>query len=103
MNIDRIQSELVRLYGGRSQNVRSGGQSPGAESLASSGEAGATPSDGLVLSDRASAISRLFGIVKAAPDDREALVSQLREQVQNGTYQPNDQAVARRLLGLADA
>ena len=104
MNVDRIQSELIRLYGGRSQNVRSGGKTPGAEPLASSDDGGATPSsDGLVLSDRASAISRLFGVVKASPDEREALVSQLREQVQTGTYQPQDEAVARRLLGLAGA
>jgi flagellar biosynthesis anti-sigma factor FlgM len=104
MNIDRIQSELIRLYGGRSQNVRSGGKAPGSDPLASSDDAGATPpSDGVVLSDRASAISRLFGIVKAAPDEREALVSQLREQVQAGVYQPQDEAVARQMLGLAGA
>jgi anti-sigma28 factor (negative regulator of flagellin synthesis) len=41
--------------------------------------------------------------VKAAPDEREALVSQLREQVQAGAYQPQDEAVARRMLGLAGA
>jgi hypothetical protein len=71
--------------------------------LAESDDAGKTRGDGLVLSDRASAIGRLFGVVKAAPDERAGLVSQLREQVRTGTYQPNDQAVAARMLGLTSA
>jgi len=103
MNVDRIQSELIRLYGGRSQNVRGGTSKPATEPSTTAGETGASGTDSVALSDRASSIARLFGTVKEAPDVREGLVTQLREQVQAGTYQPNDQAVARRLLGLADA
>jgi flagellar biosynthesis anti-sigma factor FlgM len=103
MNIDRIQSELIRLYGGRSQNVRSGKSNPASESLTTTGDAGTTGADSVALSDRATSIARLFGTVKDAPDVREGLVSQLREQVRAGTYQPNDEGVARRLLGLAEA
>ena len=103
MNIDRTQSELIRLYGGRSQNVRGGNSKPASEPLTTSGDAGNTGADSVALSDRASSIARLFGVAKGAPDVRAGLVSQLREQVRAGTYQPNDQAVARRLLGLADA
>jgi flagellar biosynthesis anti-sigma factor FlgM len=105
MNIDRIQSELIRLYGGRSQNVRGGDSRPTPDAAAAGGadDAGSTRADGLALSDRASSVARLFGTVKAAPDVREGLVAQLHQQVQNGTYQPNDGAVARRLLGLTGA
>lgn len=102
MNVDRIQSELMRLYGGRSQGVRGGSTGPASDAAATSGtdDVGSAPADGLVLSDRATAVSRMFGLVKAAPDVRAGLVNQLRDQVQAGSYQPNDEAVARRLLGL---
>ena len=103
MNVDRIQSELIRLYGGRSQNVRGGNSNPAPGPLTAGGDVGSTDADSVALSDRGSSIARLFGVTKGAPDVREGLVSQLRQQVQAGTYQPNDQAVARRLLGLADA
>src|SRR4051812_11594131 len=103
MNVDRIQSELIRLYGGRSQNVRRGEPNPASGPLTTGGDVGTTDADSVALSDRASSIARLFGVTKAAPDLREGLVSQLREQVRAGTYQPNDQAVARGLLGLVDA
>jgi flagellar biosynthesis anti-sigma factor FlgM len=103
MNVDRIQSELIRLYGGRSQNVRGGSSNPTPGPLTAGGDVGSTDADSVALSERASSIARLFGVAKAAPDVREALVTQLREQVRAGTYQPNDQAVAGRLLGLVDA
>ena len=103
MNVDRIQSELIRLYGGRSQNVRGGQSKPASEPLTTASDAGSTDVDSVALSDRASSIARLFGVARDTPDIRDGLVSQLREQVRAGTYQPNDQAVARRLLGLADA
>lgn len=103
MNIDRIQSELIRLYGGRSQSVRGGGSRPGSAAAGGAQDAGTTRADGLALSDRASAIGRLFGTVKTAPDVRDGVVAQLRQQVQSGAYQPNDRAVAQRLLGLTGA
>jgi flagellar biosynthesis anti-sigma factor FlgM len=103
MNVDRIQSQLIRLYGGRSQNVRGGSAKSAPGPLTTGVDAGSTDADSVALSDRASSIARLFGVAKGAPDVREALVTQLREQVRSGAYQPNDQAVARRLLGLVDA
>jgi flagellar biosynthesis anti-sigma factor FlgM len=104
MNIDRIQSDLIRLYGGRSQGVRGGSTGSSSNAAAASGadDAGAARGDGLVLSDRATAVSQAFSFAKAAPDVRDELVSQLRDQVRAGTYQPNDEAVAQRLLGLTD-
>jgi flagellar biosynthesis anti-sigma factor FlgM len=103
MNVDRIQSELMRLYGGRSQNVRGGGSNPAPGSLTPGVDAGSTDVDSVALSDRASSLARLFGVAKEAPDVREGLVAQLRSQLRDGTYQPNDSAVAGRLLGLVDA
>ena len=95
--------ELIRLYGGRSQNVRGGNSKPASEPLTTGGDVGTTDGDSVALSDRASSIVRLFGVAKEAPDVRESLVTQLREQLRAGTYQPNDRAVAGRLLGLVDA
>ena len=103
MNVDRIQSELIRLYGGRSQNVRGGNPKSASEPLTAGADVGSTDGDSVALSERASSIARLFGVAKEAPDLREGLVTQLREQVRAGTYQPNDRAVAHRLLGLVDA
>jgi flagellar biosynthesis anti-sigma factor FlgM len=98
MNIDRIQSQLIRLYGGRTGNTR------GADQIGDAGSASNDASvhgagDGFVLSDEASSVRRMVGVVAAAPDVRTELVDELRSQVQAGTYQPNDEAVARALLG----
>lgn len=103
MNIDRIQSELIRLYGGRSQGVRGGGPAQGpAESRGADDSAGAARSDGFELSEGAAVLRRASAAVTGSPDVRESLVTQLRDQVQGGTYRPADNAVARRLLGYAD-
>ncbi len=98
MNIDRIQSQLIRLYGGRAGNTR------GADQIGDAGSAANDSSvqgagDGFVLSDEASSVCRMVGVVASAPDVRTELVANLRGQVQAGTYQPNDEAVARALLG----
>jgi flagellar biosynthesis anti-sigma factor FlgM len=105
MNIDRIQSELIRLYGGRPQGVRGGTARPAGESAAGGAPDAATAprADGVVLSDRAGAVARLFGVVQSLPDVREELVAELREAVQSGSYEPRDEEVARRLLGLVGA
>lgn len=104
MNIDGIQSELMRLYGGRSQGVRGGGAA-GAPSEAGGADrpGGTGRTDGFVLSQEAAFVRRLAGVVATLPDVRESLVSALQSQVRAGTYQPADEAVARQLLGLGVA
>ena len=94
---------LLPRPGRRSQNARGGSSKPAAGPLTPGVDAGATDVDSVALSVRASSLARLFGVAKEAPDVREGLVAQLREQVSDGTYQPNDRAVAGRLLGLVDA
>ena len=99
MNIDRIQSELVRLYGGRTQGTR-GTRGPNATNSAGGDDQSGVRSTGddFTLSSEASSARRLASVASAAPDVREQLVENLRSQVQAGTYQPNDEAVAQRLL-----
>ena len=97
MNLNRIQQDLVRLYGGRTQGARGTGKTPshaaGADDATSS-----TRSDDVVLSEGASALRAAFGHAKAAPDVREARVAELRSQIQAGTDRVSDEALARRLL-----
>src|SRR5438094_480820 len=97
MNIDRIQSQLIRLYGGRAGNAR------GADQTGDAGKSDADanvqgPGDGFVLSDEASSVRRMVGVVASSPDVRTEFVNQLKSQVQAGTYQPNDDGVAQALL-----
>ena len=97
MNIDRIQSQLIRLYGGRAQGTRSSDQ-PGATSGPNAEEGPRATGDEFTLSPEASSAMRLANVVASAPDVREKLVEELRNQVRAGTYQPNDEAVAQALL-----
>lgn len=101
MNLNRIQQDLLRLYGGRAQGARSGAQTPasgaGGASAADEAAAGGTRADDVVLSDAAGALRRAMGVARSAPDVREALVEGLRSQVQAGTYRVPDEALARRL------
>ena len=95
MNIDRIQSQLIRLYGGRAQGPRGNDRAD-----ATGGDDGGprAAGDEVVLSSAASSALRLANVVASAPDVREQLVNELHEQVQNGTYVPQDEAVAQALL-----
>jgi flagellar biosynthesis anti-sigma factor FlgM len=98
MNIDKIQSQLIRLYGGRAQGPR-GSEQTGASGAANTEDAGVRKAgDELTLSSEASSARRLASVVASAPDVRDQLVEELRTQVRAGTYQPNDEAVAQALL-----
>jgi flagellar biosynthesis anti-sigma factor FlgM len=98
MNIDKIQSQLIRLYGSRTQGPRPSeqtGRSGGANAEDTSVRSTA---DEVTLSSEASSARRMASVVASAPDVRDQLVEELRSQVRAGTYQPNDEAVARALL-----
>ena len=101
MNIDRLNQNLASsaygLRGKRAGEAAAAGEvSSAAESAA--GE-GAVRADGVELSDEARLLQRAAAAVNAAPDVREDVVERLQSQVQRGQYTPNDQAVARALLG----
>lgn len=98
MNLNRIQQDLVRLYG-RSQNVRGAGpkSAPGAAGAEDSAQA-AQRSDDVVLSETAATLRRTMGAVASAPDVREAFVAELKGRVQSGNYRVADEALARRIL-----
>jgi flagellar biosynthesis anti-sigma factor FlgM len=98
MNIDRIQSQLVRLYGGRAQGAR--GSDQAGASGGTNAEDGSVRGTGdeLTLSSEATSARRLASVVASAPEVRDQLVEELRNQVRAGTYLPNDEAVAHALL-----
>lgn len=50
------------------------------------------------LSPEAKELLRARRAVQEAPDARAALVAQLRKQVQEGTYEVDEEALARKLL-----
>src|SRR5688500_15093367 len=98
MNIDRLNQNLASgAYGTRTGRAGDAGATAGASSTG--GAAGAAAkSDGVLLSDQARAVARAQAAVRAAPDVREQLVAELREQIKNGTYQIDDEAVVSRIL-----
>jgi flagellar biosynthesis anti-sigma factor FlgM len=95
MNMNRIQQDLVRLYGGRPSGVR-GGHTP-SRAAGGAEEAAATRGDDVVLSESASALRTAFGLARSASDVRAAYVAELRSQVQAGTYHVPAEALAKRL------
>ena len=101
MNIDRMQSEAARLYASRAQQSRANGPAGRAGESEGPDAASAPRSDEFEMSQGASLIRKMTGVAAAAPDVREALVNELKSQVQAGTYKPNDEAVVRNLLNVA--
>lgn len=103
MNIDRVnQNAASGVYGKRTNRAGEVGAA-GAPGAAGGAPAARTRgrsarADGVLLSDQARAIARAETAARSAPDVREELVAELRQQVRSGTYQIKDEQVARRLL-----
>lgn len=98
MELNRIQQDLVRLYGGRSQGARGPTGRPGQPSTASDDAQGLSRSDDVVLSDTAGAMRAAFSHVRSAPDVRETFVAELKSRVQAGDYRVPEDVLARRIL-----
>ena len=62
----------------------------------------ASRADGASLSPAAQELLRARRATQEAPDVRAALVAELRQQVQSGTYQVDEHALAKRLLPFLD-
>ena len=98
MELNRIQQDLVRLYGGRTQGTRGPSQRQGPTSGANDEAQGASRADDVVFSDTAGAMRAAFGPVRSAPDVREAFVAELKSRVQAGNYRVPEDVLARRIL-----
>ena len=98
MELNRIQQDLVRLYGGRTQGTRGPSQRQVPPSGSNDEAQSASRSDDVVLSDTAGAMRAAFGPVRSAPDVREAFVAELKSRVQAGNYRVPEDVLARRLL-----
>ena len=96
MNIDRVNQNLASGASGK-RTGRAG--DAGGDAASTGGVSGAgAKSDGVLLSDQARAVARAQAATRAAPDVREQLVAELREQIRNGTYQIDDEAIVNRIL-----
>jgi flagellar biosynthesis anti-sigma factor FlgM len=98
MELNRIQQDLVRLYGGRTQATRGPTGRQGPPSAGNDEAQGTSRSDDVVLSDTAGAMRAAFGPVRSAPDVRETFVAELKSRVQAGNYRVPEDVLARRLL-----
>jgi flagellar biosynthesis anti-sigma factor FlgM len=99
LDINPLNRNLAAgAYGARRSN-RSGDTpgSAGASDASQTGGANAA-GDGIQLSDQAQTLSRANAAVRGAPDVRQGLVDQLKDSIQSGQYQIDDEAIARRLL-----
>jgi negative regulator of flagellin synthesis FlgM len=98
MNIDRINQNAAQgAYGKRTQRTGEVGATPAAGPTARV-RGGSAPADGVQLSDQARAIARAEAAARAAPDVREELVADLKQQIASGRYKIQDEQIARRLL-----
>src|SRR5437763_15657611 len=98
MNIDRVNQNLAAGAYGAKRSNRSGDAARAAEQggdLQSTGGAGQT--DGVDLSDQARLVGRATAAARGAPDVRDQVVTELRQRIQDGSYQIHDQAVAQKL------
>jgi len=57
-----------------------------------------TKSDTVVLSDTAKKIQEAQKQLEAIPDVREDKVAQLKEQIENGTYEIDEEKIADKML-----
>jgi flagellar biosynthesis anti-sigma factor FlgM len=98
MNIDKVSQNLASgAYAKRAGRAGDASSAGGSSSTGGAAGAGAK-SDGVLLSDQARAVARAQAAVRAAPDVREQLVAELREQIRNGSYQIDDEAIVNRIL-----
>ena len=103
MNIDRVNQNLAAgAYGARRASRTDKGKE-GSEASSAGGASSASPNDGVELSDQARLAARVNAAVRGAPDVREALVADLRQRIQDGSYRVDDGELARRLLGQGEA
>ena len=98
MNIDRVnQNAASGAYGKRTNRAGDVGSAAGTGPTSGARRASA-PADGVQLSDEARAIARAETAARAAPDVREDLIADLKQQIQSGKYKIQDEQIARRLL-----
>lgn len=79
------------------QIAQSYGVQPAADATPKTKRAGQR-ADGATLSTAAQDLLRARHAAQDAPEVRAALVAELRQQVQSGTYQVDEQSLAQRLL-----
>lgn len=73
-------------------------QAAGKNRTESSGAKPATGADKLELSERAGEIGKMVDQIRHLPDVREAKVSELREQIAAGEFNPTGEQIADALL-----
>jgi flagellar biosynthesis anti-sigma factor FlgM len=93
INIDKASGFSPVRAAGQSDVKKAGGE------LAKPVETGKTGNEDKVeLSNRATEVGKLVDQVKELPDGREEKISQLREQVSSGNYNPSSEDIADAIL-----
>ena len=69
-----------------------------AEAVTEKAEKQTAKADTVVLSDAAKRIQEAKKQLDAIPDIREDKVAQLKEQIENGTYEINEEKIADKML-----
>ena|SRR3990172_862171 len=89
----QLPTEVSRAYQDRATSL-----APLATPAPTTSRGTRTKKDQVVLSPEVQELQRLLKAVKELPDVREERVAFIREQIQNGTYQISDAALASKLL-----
>jgi negative regulator of flagellin synthesis FlgM len=92
MEIDKNQGVQVDAYVNQVQDKKK------ADQAADQAKESATKTDTVVISDAAKRIQEARSKLDEIPDVREDKVAELKNQIQNGTYQPDAQKTADKLL-----
>ena len=92
MEIDKNQGIQVDAYVNQLQDTKK------ADQAADQAKESATKTDTVVISDAAKRIQEARAKLDDIPDVREEKVADLRNQIQNGTYQADAEKTADKLL-----
>ena len=92
MEIDKSQGIQVDAYVNQLQDTKK------ADQAADQAKESATKTDTVVISDAAKRIQEARAKLDDIPDVREEKVADLRNQIQNGTYQADAEKTADKLL-----
>lgn len=93
INMDKVGSFSPVRAAGQSEVKKSSGETTKSVEVNKTGN-----DDKLEFSNRGTEVGKLVDQVKNMPDMREEKISQLREQISSGTYNPSSEDIADAIL-----
>ena len=102
MSIERLsQHEAARTYLQNAETARAASAASASDAAAQAGVA--RRPDSVSLSDNARTLATARAAVQQAPDVRDAKVAEIKQRVQDGTYNVPAHLLARKMLPNASA